>query len=100
MKKRKKRTPTKPPRSRRSHSAGKTAVSDRRSQSRGKPTPKFFAERTEPGPYGRLYARVHLRNKRGDVYLVWKDGNKVRSFYVGRRKYYLPTVARPAAPDL
>ena|SRR5271156_2671408 len=37
------------------------------------------------------YARAHLRNRNGYVYLNWRDGNKVRSFYLGKAPRKCPT---------
>lgn len=35
---------------------------------------------------GKLYSRAHLRNKRGYLYLSWRDGEKVRTLYLGKRR--------------
>lgn len=37
------------------------------------------------------YAAAKLRNKGGYVYLQWRDGDKVKSFYVGKRAVSSPT---------
>ena len=57
-------------------------------------------------PWRNPYARAHLRNKRGYVYLSWRDGGQVRTFYLGRAPRKCPTSAAgpgeletlPAAP--
>ena len=42
------------------------------------------------------YARAHLRNRNGYVYLTWRDGQRVRSFYLGKAPRKCPTL-EPAA---
>ena len=32
------------------------------------------------------YRRAHLRNKRGYLYLSWRDGQKVHTRYLGKRR--------------
>jgi hypothetical protein len=32
------------------------------------------------------FARAHLRNRGGYLYLVWREGKHVRSFYLGKRR--------------
>ncbi len=92
MKRAKKRPPTKSGDRRGSRSAGKSADSDRNPESRGKLNPEIFVLRSMPGPYGQIYARAHLRNKKGDVFLCWRDKNRTRNFYLGRRKQKPPTI--------
>jgi len=99
MKKRKKHPPIIPPRRRTDRDRAAAIAGDPKNDSRGRWKPEFFALRSMPGPYGRIYARVHLRNKHGDMYLCWNDGGKIRTFYVGRRKQKPPTPGRAAAPD-
>jgi hypothetical protein len=48
------------------------------------------------------YALAHLRNKQGYVYLSWREGNRVRSFYLGKAPRKSPTggaALRSAAAD-
>jgi hypothetical protein len=45
------------------------------------------------------YARAHLRNKRGYVYLSWRDGGTVRTFYLGKAPRSSPTESAGGAPD-
>src|SRR5574340_729038 len=45
-------------------------------------------------PWRDPYARAHLRNRNGYVYLTWRDGEKVRGFYLGKAPRKCPT------PDL
>jgi hypothetical protein len=57
---------------------------DRSLQSRTKqPPPRIFV-RTCEIPWQLAYARAHLRNKRGYLYLSWRDGKKIRTYYLGK----------------
>jgi hypothetical protein len=47
------------------------------------PEPRIFIA-LKRGPAGEQYAQAHLRNKRGYVYLTWRDGDRVRTFYLGK----------------
>jgi len=42
-------------------------------------------------PWRDHYARAHLRNRNGYVYLTWRDGERVRSFYLGKAPRKCPT---------
>jgi hypothetical protein len=42
-------------------------------------------------PWRDPYARAHLRNRKGYVYLTWRDGQRVRSFYLGKAPRKCPT---------
>ena len=99
MKKRKKHPPTIPARRRTDADRAAAIAGSGRNDSRGKWNPEFFAKKTNPGPNTGIFARVCLRNKKGDVFLCWRDGKRVRNFYVGRRKQKPPTRDRAAAPD-
>jgi len=49
------------------------------------------------------YALAHLRNKRGYIYLSWRDGKKIRTFYLGKtpRTYPTPQLLQdPGPPEL
>ncbi len=37
--------------------------------------------------------RAHLRNKKGYVYLRWREGKRVRTFYLGKAPRTSPTTA-------
>jgi hypothetical protein len=37
------------------------------------------------------FKRAHLRNKRGYVYLCWREGDRVRNFYLGKAPRKSPT---------
>jgi len=55
----------------------------------------------DDGYYSRaMYARAHLRNKRGYVYLCWREGERVRNYYLGKapRKSPTPGAALPSDP--
>lgn len=43
------------------------------------------------------YRRAHLRNMRGYLVLQWRDGEKVRSFYLGKARKSSPTAGAAAA---
>jgi len=58
----------------------RTAIARRRTKLS---VPQIFVA-TKPGPYGPRYAHAHLRNRRGYVYLTWRDGDRVRTFYLGK----------------
>jgi len=50
--------------------------------------PEIFVkcvDRAHP-PWRDPYDRAHLRNRKGYVYLTWRDGERVRSFYLGKRR--------------
>lgn len=60
-------------------------------QSRATP-PNIYVE--VPGgsyQFGRGMAHAHLRNKRGYVYLCWREGDRVRNFYLGKAPRKSPT---------
>lgn len=42
--------------------------------------------------------KAQLRNKRGYIYLCWRDGKTVRTFYLGKAPRSCPTTAAPAPP--
>jgi hypothetical protein len=73
------------------------------------PPPEIFVK-TTPGDLFPRYAAAHLRNKAGYVYLTWRDGERVRSFYLGKAPRKYPTTsssssspapaARPPDPEL
>jgi hypothetical protein len=69
---------------------------------RAKPrlNPKIFIrlERESRTPYferGSIFVAAHLRNKKGYVYLCWREGTRVRNLYLGKAPRKSPT---PAAP--
>ncbi len=37
--------------------------------------------------------RAHLRNKGGYVYLCWREGERVRNYYLGKAPRKSPTVS-------
>lgn len=67
MKKGKKNTPTTP--------------SDRKSTLH----PQVFVLREGPVSIGQAFARAHFRVKRGQLFLCWKDGRKVKNHYLSPR---------------
>jgi hypothetical protein len=61
-------------------------------------TPEIYVLATnQPGFYaGPRYCKAHLRNKKGYVYLQWKDSTEVRSFYLGKAPRSSTTEVAPA----
>jgi hypothetical protein len=78
------------------HGPGKARIQkSRKSRERRRATlepPSIFVAKNCGGP-GQLYARAHLRNKRGYVYLTWRDGDRVRAYYLGKTPRKSPTRA-------
>lgn len=58
--------------------------------------PEIFVYVSEEG-FGHPYKRAHLRNKRGYVYLCWREGARVRNFYLGKAPRKSPTLEGSAA---
>jgi len=95
MKKRK--SPTRPP-------APPRAQKSPDSRSRTNTPPTIYVETPSPQRPGdqiptwsaRQKARAHLRNKRGYVYLCWREGKRIRNLYLGKAPRKSPT--RPPAP--
>lgn len=57
--------------------------------------PKIFVEVPSKSLYGGpQHARAHLRNKRGYVYLCWREGLWVKNFYLGKAPRSSPTEFR------
>lgn len=51
--------------------------------------PLFFVKIKTTSQYGyerEEFAAAHLRNRKGYMYLVWRMGKRVCSYYVGKRK--------------
>lgn len=48
--------------------------------------------------YYQEWARAHLRYKGGYVYLQWRDGGRVRSFYIGKAPRHSPTDRSSSSP--
>ena len=49
--------------------------------------------RAGEGQWSGRYHRAHLRNRRGYLELCWRDGERVRSFYLGKAAKKFPTPA-------
>jgi len=57
-------------------------------------TPEIYVALTEQvHTWSPRMARAHLRNKRGYVYLCWREGKRVRNFYLGKSPQKSPTTA-------
>jgi hypothetical protein len=53
--------------------------------------PRLFVELAgDCWQFGRLH-KAHIRNKRGYVYLCWREGKRVRNFYLGKAPRNSPT---------
>lgn len=56
--------------------------------------PEIYVHWRDPErPWRSPYARAHLRNKKGYVYLTWREGERVRTFYLGKAPRKSPTAA-------
>jgi hypothetical protein len=62
------------------------------------PPPVIYVATKPESYYLKDLSRAHLRNKRGYVYLAWRDGDRVRNFYLGKAPRKSPTAADPRAP--
>ena len=61
--------------------------------------PRIFVK-TYEGPYHGRMREAHLRNKRGYVYLCWRENGTVRNFYLGKAPRSCPTTAAgSSSPD-
>lgn len=73
---------------------------------RANPPPAIYVRIEGKAWYRSTYARAHLRNKHGYVYLAWRDGERVRELYLGKAPRKSPTlelerlVPAPAAAEL
>jgi hypothetical protein len=79
--------------------AGKGAAANARGD-RGsrevKPTPEIFV-RVSTWTYQGSYAQARIRVRKGCYqYLVWRDGDKTREFYLGKKETRTPQVSAGA----
>jgi hypothetical protein len=88
-----KRCPTNYDRGRRSASGGKNGRLRSPISSRTNRPPAIFVRVEGKYTWSTKYASAHLRNRKGYVYLTWRDGDKVRSFYLGKAPRKSPTPA-------
>ena len=58
---------------------------------RSKPAPPAIFIESSVNGYRHHMSRAHLRNKRGYVYLCWREGNRVHNFYLGKAPRSSPT---------
>jgi hypothetical protein len=84
-----------PTRARENSSSKKPAIAARRSN----PAPAIFVACPHEGWQQSHMSRAHLRNKRGYVYLCWREGNRVRTFYLGKAPRSSPTPRRRPTSD-
>jgi hypothetical protein len=66
----------------------KKKAKPRKAIAKSKPKPEIFVR--VPGRYnwsGMLYAKAHIRVKSGEYqYLEWRDGDRPRSIYLGKKR--------------
>lgn len=98
-----------PTRLRRSGKPAKRKSTRRKSaieESRVNPPPEIYVRVVEGASWRHSYARAHLRNRKGYVYLSWRDGERVRELYLGKAPRKSPTLElerlapAPAAAEL
>ena|ERR1700732_3534948 len=61
--------------------------------------PRIYVQVATDTVYPR-YALAHLRNKKGYLYLSWRDGKKIRTRYLGKTSRAYPTPAARSEPGL
>lgn len=66
-------------------------------KSRSKPTPPEI-QVIERGPNTVAFHKAHLRNKKGYIYLCWRAGKHVHTFYLGKAPQSSPTPSAAIAP--
>ena len=75
----------------RSRRGRKTAPRRSPGPRREQQTPPEIYVRAGEGQWSGRYHRAHLRNRRGYLELCWRDGERVRSFYLGKAAKKFPT---------
>lgn len=55
------------------------------------PPPQIYVRVEGSHSWRESYARAHLRIRKGYVYLAWRDGGRVREFYIGKAPRKSPT---------
>jgi len=79
----------------RSPRAGKRSQSGRKTREVKAQPPELFV-RTQ-GDYTAHYAQARIRVRKGCYqYLVWRDGDKTREFYLGKKESRTPRLRSPA----
>lgn len=77
----------------------KPAAHDNSNERRAMPPPRIFVC-TSPEPYyAHDFSRAHIRNKSGYVYLAWREGKRVRNFYLGKAPRSSPTTGAGAGDE-
>lgn len=61
-------------------------------ESRVNPPPEIYVRVEGRASWKSSYARAHLRNRKGYVYLSWRDGDRVRELYLGKAPRKSPTL--------
>jgi hypothetical protein len=92
------RYPTKPSdRKTSANGISKKQSSGRKKSRTSQPVPEIYVRIIGPGMYP-VMARAYLRNNKGYLLLQWRDGERVRSYYLGKARKSSPTAAAPT-PD-
>lgn len=60
-------------------------------ESRVSASPEIFVRLIGKHSWRHEYARAHLRNRKGYLYLSWRDGRQVREYYLGKAPRNCPT---------
>lgn len=79
------------PRGPRRSPKGTVARSSRPEKSREVKLPDLYVKLAGRSFYGERYAKARVRFRRGVyAYLVWRDGQATREFYLGKRENHAP----------
>ncbi len=78
----------------------KTAARRSAGPRREQQTPPEIYVRSGEGQWSGRYHRAHLRNRRGYLELCWRDGERVRTFYLGKAAKKFPTPATSGPGEL
>jgi len=66
-------------------------------QNREAQLPPLFVRLRDSEYYGAKYAQARVRIRRGCYqYLVWRDGDKTREFYLGKKENRTPRISAGA----
>ena len=75
--------------------SGKAAANGRKSRRVEQPAPDIFV--AVKSDYIPKYAKARIRIRKGCYqYLVWRDGEETREFYLGKRENHTPRTSSPA----
>jgi hypothetical protein len=68
----------------------KQSVAIRQGRRPKRQAPEIYVRIEQPFDFAH-FAKAHLRNKRGYVYLCWRKGRKILTFYLGKQPRSYPT---------